>query len=392
MRIDYLSMPVVTLGYNRYKKADSKHDAVIEVNIAYQGRRKVFSTRQRVFPNQWQHGRVVNRPDAQEINKYLDQLMADVKKVLNQMIEEGYIDIFAVPKYLSRLRCTLPDFFEFCEKRITVRQYGRAADSQERYDRFMRFLRSYGKIRDFSDITEEKIIQLDDYLKAKKMKAKSIWNNYHRFLNAFILDAISEGLIKKNPYKSLNIDKGEDQNGLDKCLTPEELKKIETAEICKESLLRVRDLFVFQTYTCLSYKDLRAFDSCKIQEEGEMKVYMGVRGKSHRGKPGWKFTVPMLQPAFDILKKYGNKVPIISNQKYNKGLKKLAVASGIDKPLSTHWARHTGATLLLNVGVPMQVVSKILGHSSTKMTERVYAKLLDRTVVDAVNDVADKLV
>lgn len=387
MRIDYLSMPVVTLGYNRYKKADSKHDAVIELNIAYQGRRKVFSTRQRVFPNQWQHGRVVNRADAQEINKYLDQLMADVKKVLNQMIEEGHIDIFAVPKYLSGLRCTLPDFFEFSEKRIKVRQHGRAADSQERYDRFMRFLRSYGKIKDFSDIREEKIIELDDYLKAKGMKAKSIWNNYHRFLNSFILDAIGEGLIKKNPYKSLNIERGEDRNGLDKCLTPEEFKIIRSMEVTRESLQRIRDLFIFQTYTCLSYTDLRAFDADKIQEEGGMKVYVAKRGKTKQ-----TFTVPLLQPALELLEKYNNTLPVISNQKYNDGLKELAVTAGIEKPLSTHWARHTGATLLLNEGVEMKIVSKICGHSSTKMTERVYAKLLDKTVVDAVNDVADKLV
>ena len=83
---------------------------------------------------------------------------------------------------------------------------------------------------------------------------------------------------------------------------------------------------------------------------------------------------------------------VITNQKYNIALKKLAAVAGIDKPLSTNWARHTGATLLLNAGVPMQIVSKILGHSSTKMTERVYAKLLDKTVVDAVNDVANKLI
>jgi site-specific recombinase XerD len=64
----------------------------------------------------------------------------------------------------------------------------------------------------------------------------------------------------------------------------------------------------------------------------------------------------------------------------------VAQSSGIDKPLSTHWARHTGATLLLNEGVPMQIVSKICGHSSTRITEQVYAKLLDETVVDAIQD------
>ena len=92
----------------------------------------------------------------------------------------------------------------------------------------------------------------------------------------------------------------------------------------------------------------------------------------------------MLKPALDILHKYSGKLPIISNVKYNAYLKVVAQAAGIDKPRTTHWARHTGATLLLNEGVPMQIVSKICGHSSTKMTEQIYAKLLDETVVDAI--------
>lgn len=64
----------------------------------------------------------------------------------------------------------------------------------------------------------------------------------------------------------------------------------------------------------------------------------------------------------------------------------IAQAAGIDKPVSTHWARHTGATMLLNEGIDMQIVSKICGHSSTKITEQVYAKLLDETVVDAISE------
>ena len=62
----------------------------------------------------------------------------------------------------------------------------------------------------------------------------------------------------------------------------------------------------------------------------------------------------------------------------------LAMMAGIDKPVSSHWARHTGATMLLNSGMSMEIVSKVLGHSSTKITREVYAKLLDETVSDAM--------
>lgn len=185
--------------------------------------------------------------------------------------------------------------------------------------------------------------------------------------------------LKKNPYKWVSIDKGNNYNSLSKCLTPEEFHKLKSARMPTECLKRVRDLFVFQTYTCLSYTDLKDFNISKLVDINNMKVYIGNRGKN-----GQQFTIPMLKPAMDILAKYNNALPIISNVKYNEYLKVVAQASGIDKPISTHWARHTGATLLLNEGIDMRIVSKICGHSSTRITEMIYAKLLDETVVNAV--------
>ena len=376
-------MPKVKLVWNRYKNASPTTAALIEVYVSYMCRQKWISTGIRALPKEWSpDGFVTNRQDALETNRFLNQLLFDVRKVVNQMMEEGKVDLFAIPEYLKRLRIKEVDFFEFCEKRIKVRQYGKAVDSRERYDRFLRFLREYGKIKDFNDIKEEKIIELDEYLVSRGMQQKSRWHNYHRFLNSFILDAIEEGLIRKNPYRWLNIARGDDRTGLGKTLTPEEFRKIESLTINGEALSRIRDVFVFQTYTCLSYTDLRSFDATKIQEVDGMKVYVGNRGKTKQ-----TFTIPLQDQALSILQKYNGQLPIISNVKYNEHLKELAAAAGIDKPLSTHWARHTGATMLLNAGVPMQVVSKICGHSSTKMTEQVYAKLLDETVVKAVKEV-----
>lgn len=91
------------------------------------------------------------------------------------------------------------------------------------------------------------------------MKPYSKWNNYHRFLKGFIKDAIDEGLIMRNPYNWINIDKQKVSLGLDKCLTPKEFRQLMSAKMPTESLERIRDLFVFQTYTCLRYSDLRRF-------------------------------------------------------------------------------------------------------------------------------------
>ena len=189
-----------------------------------------------------------------------------------------------------------------------------------------------------------------------------------------------------NPYDRVKIEKGSDYDGLDKCLSPEEFLQVRTATMPDNRLERVRDLFIFHTYTCLSYHDLRAFNVKKIQEVDGRKVYIG-----HRGKTKIEYTVPILSPALEILDKYKGKLPILSNVKYNAYLKEVVAAADIDKPVTTHWARHTGATLLLNAGVPIEIVSKVCGHSTIKMTERIYAKLLPKTVVAAVNEIENKL-
>ena len=95
--------------------------------------------------------------------------------------------------------------------------------------------------------------------------------------------------------------------------------------------------------------------------------------------------------AMEILKKYGGVLPLISAQKYNLYLKEVARMAGISRPVTSHWARHTGATLLLNAGVRLEVVARVLGHSSTEMTRKVYAKLLDDTVAREMMKAEEKL-
>lgn len=95
----------------------------------------------------------------------------------------------------------------------------------------------------------------------------------------------------------------------------------------------------------------------------------------------------LLKPAMAVLRKYAFKLPIISNVKYNEYLKVCAQKAGIDKPITSHWARHTGATILLNDGIDMEIVAKVLGHSSTRITRSVYAKLLDDTIVKAMSKI-----
>lgn len=130
--------------------------------------------------------------------------------------------------------------------------------------------------------------------------------------------------MTKNPYKWVQIEKEKSRTGIGKYLSPEEFEKIRSMRMSTESLERVRDLFVFQTYTCMAYTDLSDFDASKIQEVKGMKVYVGKRNKTKE-----TFTIPLLSPALTILTKYNNKLPLISNVKYNEYLKVVAQAVGI---------------------------------------------------------------
>ena len=379
--------PQLSFVFDRRRTATPTVKSSIELRITYNYKQKYISTGIMLYSTQWKNGKIVNCPDLMQISQTLDKLLIDVRQVIYDMMERGNIDIFAIPDEMEKKKKGSITFIEFCNQRVAVRKYNKEKDTQARYDRFIKLFREWGKIKYFEDITELNIISYDRYLADKGMKPYSKWQNYHRFLNSFILDSIDAGYMNKNPYRWINIVKDKDSSGIDKCLTLHEFRKIKTAKMPTESLSRVRDVFVFLFYSCLRYSDLARFDARLIQEIKGMKVY--VRASKKTKKP---FTVPILSPAWDILMKYEGQLPIISNVKYNLYLKNVAQAAGLDIKLTTHWARHTGATMLINEGLDTKYISKICGHSSTKITEQIYAKLLDETVVEAVRDVADKLI
>ena len=123
----------------------------------------------------------------------------------------------------------------------------------------------------------------------------------------------------------------------------------------------------------------------KIDKDGKEWI---VKDRIKTGVPAF---IPILPVVKEILVKYNYYLPTLSNQKYNSYLKEIQEVCGITKTLHSHLARHTCGTLLLNAGVDMLTVSKVLGHSSTKTTEAVYAKLLPETIMKRVEEVSDKL-
>lgn len=294
-----INYPRVSLVYDRYKKASSARKASIEIRISYNRKQKYISTGIKVLPSQWKGGRIINTEDNLMLNMELDNLLNNVRKALYSMYEEGDVNIFDVVNHLRRTQA--PDLLGYFKQRAKMRKYNKAKATQSRYDRFIRAFMEWKGIKSFRDINDKNIIAYDKHLSSRGLKASSKWHNYHRFLNSFIVDAIEDGYLSRNPYKWVNIEKGDDGNSITKHLSQEEFYRIKTAKLPTKCLERVRDIFVFQTYTCMSYTDLRNFDSGKIIIIKGTKVYTGKRDKT-----GKDFTIPLLNPALKILAKYDN--------------------------------------------------------------------------------------
>jgi site-specific recombinase XerD len=167
-------------------------------------------------------------------------------------------------------------------------------------------------------------------------------------------------------------------------------------EIKVTRLSEVRDVFVFCCYTGFAYSEVHKFDrnALNIGMDGEYWI------TTHRQKTGTRESVPLLPKALEIVRKYekhekcvkyNRLLPVDSNQRYNGYLKELASMCGIEENITTHTARHTFATTVtLSNGVPIETVSKMLGHTKLETTQ-IYAKVLDGKVSDDMQALKSKL-
>ena len=370
--------------HNR-RKVEKTKESVVELRISAGKERKYISTGVKVLPKEWSNGSVVGRKDWKELNDQIQVIKKKVSEIVTKMMDEDCLDLGAIPGILKGRMVQQETFISYAKGLAKLRERSLSVGTIKHYKTIFDFLESWKGLTYFSDITERTILKMDDELASRGLKESSRWN-YHKIVKIFVQQAFDDGLIKTNPYKRVGLKRG-GEDGLHRCLTIEEFNSFKNCVIPLESLRKVRDLFVFQTYTCLSYSDLEVFDYKKCEKIKGQVVYKGRRVKT-----GQEFTIVLLKPALEILKRYKNKLPIISNVKYNLYLKAAVRYAKIDKPVSTHWARHTGATILLNEGnVPMHIVQHILGHATIRETEKTYAKVLDRSIVESMEAYSKKL-
>jgi len=205
----------------------------------------------------------------------------------------------------------------------------------------------------------------DKWLRNGKRTDHTIYHNYHKKVHQFIHELRMIDMIPDDPYAHLRIPCGKTKER--KPLSEAELKLIREAKL-PAKLDRARDLFVFCAYTGLCYCDAVAFDFDSMTEKNGKIYYID----GSRIKTGADFYTPILQPAMDVLKKYNYKLPHMCIQKINEYLHAIEVRLDIKKSITTHVGRHSFATMALSHDVPIENVSRMLGHTNI-VTTQIYA-------------------
>src|SRR5690606_2802414 len=243
------------------------------------------------------------------------------------------------------------------------------------------------------------IIKFENYLRSVKprhyqnrLQHNAVMKHIQR-LRKMITLAFHMEWIDRDPFVKFKPHLEQKERGF---LTTEELRQIEDLKIEIPRLQKVRDLFIFSSYTGISYGDLMALTPRNVIIGIDKKFWIITR----REKNGNQVRVHLLSKAVVIIEKYKKNdsckfnnglLPKISNQKVNSYLKEISGLCKIEKNVTFHLARHTFATTVaLTNGVPIETVSKILGHKKLSTTQ-IYAKVIERKVSEDMEMLQQKL-
>ena len=396
-------MITTKLIFDRRKTASRTREGYVEVRVTIDRVTKYISTGVRVHKNEWATDRVVNRQNADTLNELLAIIFEKVSRYASECVKQSKtFDVESVKQIVWKqveLSKEEPTFIQWCEKQIPL--LGVSKGTTKHYNPLITRLTEYGRMNRWQDVTVENIANFDAWLhqitkpvsdakvktgvKPEKLSDSGIYN-YHKCLKALLNRALSFDKIDRNPYDKLKgkFKRGDRENV--EYLTEDEMKRFEAIILPKGSVLDVvHDLFVFQMYTGLPYSDMQAFDANDYKWEGKSWKNVGERIKT-----GVAYVSQLLPPAVKVLEKYGWEIPKLSNADYNRHLKVLGQMAGIKTRLHSHLARHTFATWMLSHDIPIEHVSKMLGHTNITQTQR-YAKVLAQSVYDDFSKVAETM-
>ena len=398
---------VSILFYAKKAKAAANGLVPIYTRITINGKRIELSTNRFVEISKWstEAGKIKgSSEEARSINNHLDLLKSQIRDAEMELIHKKIaLTTETIKSKLlgvdERARMLVPIFQDHNNKikELVGKEY--APGTLERYTtslkhtiEFMQWKYNISDI-DITKIDHAFITDYEFWLRSVRNCANNTAVKYLKNFNKIIKLCLANDWLDKNPFANYKSKVKEVERVY---LTEAEIQSIIEKDFKTERLSLVRDIFLFSCFTGLAYIDVKNLTKSHVSYgiDGEKWIF------THRQKTESASKIPILPVTQMIIDKYENHpqcinedklLPILSNQKMNAYLKEIAGVCEIEKELTFHIARHTFATTVtLTNGVPIESVSKMLGHKNLRTTQH-YAKVLDRKVSDDMKILKEKL-
>ena len=382
----------------RIKKDGS---VTIEVKITINGKRSFFSTGKNITAENWDKVKQIAKgksEESQNINNFLKALKNRLYEKEVELMERGYIVTAELLKdsYFNKVeslkeKTLLEVFIEHNEDQaknvgngvakathwISVYTFRLVKEYMlQKYERNDIYLR---------ELNQNFIQSFHTFLKIDKRMKQNSATKYLKQLKKIINIAVANSYMTFNPFATYKIEREPVEIDF---LDEEELRKIINFDTPIPRLEKAKDMFLFGCFTGLSYIDIKTLAPEHFEKDSAGRIWI----KKRRKKTGILARIPLLPIAKLILDKYkGNErlLPIQDPADINKYLKDIAILCKINKRICFHTSRHTFAsTVTLANNISIEVVSKMLGHTNTRMTSH-YAKLIDESIGSQMDKLTD---
>ncbi|WP_144281941.1 site-specific integrase [Chryseobacterium echinoideorum] len=389
------------------KKNEPKKNGNVPVmgRITIDGIPKSFSTKLDINPNNWdlKHGRVLGKSaQALGTNLKLDNIRVRIKKIYDDMLkDEGFttaqkvkLSFLGVGVMDDAILKVFKDQNEDFERMVSKGK--RSQNTYNKYKTVYNHLNEFIKERyhredlAFRELTSDFIREFDFFLRIdKECTHNTVWV-YTMPVIALADLAIKKGLIRQNPFEDYEISMEETDRSY---LLKENVEKLMLLKPSKDKYEFVKDIFIFSCFTGLSYIDIQKLKWSNIQSffDGHQWII------SRRKKSDVASNVRLLEIPKLIIEKYRGLTrndyvfPVPSNATCNSHVKKMIEEAEIvtEQKITFHTARHTFATMFLTEGVPLESLSKMMGHKNISTTQ-IYAKITNQKISKDMDLVAPK--
>lgn len=379
----------------------------IYLRLTVNGKRAEMSTGKECPPERWNTAAGLAKgttEDIKSLNAHLSILQGKIHQYHNQMLATGEtITAETIKNKIAgkpeRARSLVKIFEDHNKKIEALLNDEFAPGTLERYKTSLKHTVDFLQWKyNISDIDIKKIdhafiTEYEFYLRSVRKCNNNTAVKYIKNFGKIIRICIANGWLDKSPFVNYKSKVKEVERAF---LLEEEIQAIANKVFATDRLNQVKDIFLFSCFTGLAYIDVKKLtkNNITIGIDGEKWIY------TNRQKTDTRSNIPLLPMAEEIIAKYkehpqclneGKLLPVLSNQKMNSYLKEMADVCGINKELTFHIARHTFATTVtLTNGVPIESVSKMLGHKNLRTTQH-YAKILDRKVSEDMKILKQKL-